>query len=39
MKALVSGLIALAILSGAVAAPAAALDSRKFWDEQHDTKP
>ena len=32
MKTLVSALVALSVLAG-IAAPASALDTKKFWDE------
>ena len=33
MKTLVSALGALSVLAGIAAAPAAAFDAKKFWDE------
>jgi hypothetical protein len=33
MKTLVSALLALSVLAGIAAAPAAAFDAKKFWDE------
>jgi hypothetical protein len=33
MKTLVSALVALSVLAGIAAAPASALDAKKFWDE------
>ena len=37
MKTLVSALLALSVLAGIAAAPAAAFDAKKFWDE-HPTR-
>ena len=34
MKIIVSALVALSVLAGIAAAPAAAFDSRTFWDQQ-----
>jgi hypothetical protein len=33
MKTLVSALVALSVLAGIAATPAAAFDAKKFWDE------
>lgn len=33
MRSLVSALLALSLLAGIAAAPAAAFDAKKFWDE------
>ena len=34
MKTIVSALIALSVLAGIAAAPASALDGKKFWQQQ-----
>jgi hypothetical protein len=34
MKTIVSALIALSVLAGVAAAPAAALDAKTFWEQQ-----
>ena len=34
MKTIVSTLLALSMLAGVAAAPAAAFDSKTFWDQQ-----
>jgi hypothetical protein len=34
MKTIVSALIALSVLAGVAAAPAAALDTKRFWELQ-----
>jgi hypothetical protein len=34
MKAIVSALVALSVLAGVAAAPAAAFDAKKFWEQQ-----
>ena len=34
MKTIVSALLALSVLAGIAAAPAAAFDAKTFWDQQ-----
>jgi hypothetical protein len=34
MKAIVSSLVALSVLTGVAVAPAAAFDAKRFWDQQ-----
>ena len=37
MKTVISTLVVLSVLAGVAAAPAAALDAKKFWNEYDQT--
>jgi hypothetical protein len=38
MKTIVSALIAISVLAGVAAAPAAAFDAKTFWDQQSSSQ-